>query len=89
MRLVGLLVFAESYVSIDAHHDLVCGAHVLGCEGLHRSGDLVDQREHGGFQLGLVDVLALVEPLAVVVAREAAEELEGFWGEVGGLSNHD
>jgi hypothetical protein len=29
-------------------------------------------------------VLALVEPIAVVVAREAAQELEGFGGEVSG-----
>ena len=37
--------------------------------------DGCDEGEHGGFELALVDGLARIEPVAVVVALEAAEEL--------------
>ena len=36
------------------------------------------ERDGRGFDLALIDVFARVEPLAVVVALEAAEELESF-----------
>ena len=57
---------------------------VLGCEVLHGVVDLVDQGEHGQLQLALVDLAARLEPGAVVVPGQAAQELEGFGGEVGG-----
>ena len=55
---------------------------MIGGKGGEGVVDLLDEGEHGGFELALVDGLAGVEPEAVVVAGEAAEELEGFGREV-------
>ena len=66
---------AEAGVAVDAHHGLVRRVDVVGGEVDQGVVDLVDEGEHGSFQLALVDGLARIEPGAVVVALEAAEEL--------------
>ena len=81
---VGELVFAEADVTIDAHGDLVRWADVFGCEVFEGGVDLVDESEHGCLERALVDFAAGFEPFAVVVAGEAAEELEGLGREVRG-----
>jgi hypothetical protein len=57
---------------------------VIGREVREGVVDLVDEGEHGDFELALVGRLARIEPGPVVVAGERAEEFEGFGGEVGG-----
>src|ERR1019366_3209735 len=51
---------------------------VVGGEAGEGVVDLVDQGEHGEFELALVGGLARREPGAVVVAGEGAEGGEGF-----------
>jgi hypothetical protein len=81
---VGQLIFAEADVAIDAHGDFVGRTDVVGGEVDHAGVDFVDEGEHGGFDGALVEGAAGLEPVAVVVAGEAAEELEGFGGEDSG-----
>jgi hypothetical protein len=82
MGLVGQLVFAEACVAVDAHDDFISRADVIGGEALQGGVDLVDECEDRGAEAALIDVATGFEPLAVVVAFEAAEELEGVGGEV-------
>jgi hypothetical protein len=82
--LVGALVVREADVAVDAHGDLLRRADVVRGEVEEVLIDLGDEGEHGGFELALVEGLALVEPGAVVVALEGAEELGCGGGEVGG-----
>ena len=63
----------------------LCGGRMWsGAKSSEGVVDLFDEGEHGGFELALVDGLARVEPGAVVVAGEAAEELERFGSVVSG-----
>ena len=82
--LVRALVGGETRVAVDAHHGLVRRADVVGREVFEGVVDLFDEGEHGSFELALVDGLARIEPEAVVMAGERAEEFEGFGSEVGG-----
>lgn len=84
MRFVGALVGRKPDIAVDAHHGFVRGAHVIGRVLHHRLRNLVDKSEHGGFELALVDWFARIEPVAVVVAREAAKEGHGGRREVRG-----
>ena len=82
-RVVGALVVAEAGVAVDAEHGAVRGgADVVRGEGLHGRADGRDEGQHGGFEFVLVGGAAWLEPLAVVVAGEAAEEAQGGGGEV-------
>ena len=74
---LGIIRAVSSLISIGT------GASI-GREGGEGMVDLLDKREHGSFEFALVDGLARCEPFAVVVAREGAQEFEGFGGEVGG-----
>jgi len=78
---VGELVGAEAGVAKDAEHDFMRRADELRGEVGEGVVDLFDEVEHGGFELLFVEGLALVEPLAVVVLLETAEELQGSFGE--------
>ncbi len=71
---VGRLVGAEADVAVDAHHGFLRWADVLGGEVEHGFVDGGEEGEHGGFEGGLVEGLARLEPFAVVIALEAAEE---------------
>ena len=82
--LIGALVRAEAGVAVDAHHDVGGWADVLGGEAEHGFAEAGDEGEHGFFEVALEDGFALVEPVAVVVAFEGAEELEGVEREVRG-----
>lgn len=84
VRFVRAFVGAEARVAVDAEECLLRRAYVFGGEGEHGLVDLGDEREHGSFDLALVGGLAIVEPGAVVVALEAAEELDRFGGKVSG-----
>ena len=81
---VGALVCAEAGVAVDAHHDLVGWADVLGGEAEHGFIEAGDEGEHWVLEVALEEGLALVEPVAVVVAFEGAEKFQGGGGEVGG-----
>ncbi len=80
MGLVGTLVSGKARVAIDAEEALGRGADVVRREVGQRGVDLLDEREHGGLELTLVDGLARLEPVAVVVAREPAQKFEGLAG---------
>lgn len=80
---VGALVRAEAGVAVDAHHDLGGWADVLGGEAEHGVVEAGDEGEHGLFAVVLEEGLALIKPVAVVVAFEGAEKLKGRGGEVG------
>ncbi len=82
VNFVWAFVFREADIAVDAHHRFLRGAEVVGSKGEHGLVDFADDGEHGGFQLALVDLAALFEPGAVVVAFEAAKEAEGGGGEV-------
>ncbi len=56
---------------------------MAGSEVEHGVGDLADDGEHGLLQFGLELRFARLEPFAVVVAGEAAQEGQGFGTEVG------
>lgn len=83
--LVGALVGAEAGVAVDAHHDLGGRADVLGGEVEHGVVEACDEGEHGFFEVAFEVGFALVEPVAVVVAFEGAEEFEGCEGEMWGI----
>jgi hypothetical protein len=76
VRFVGALVIAEARVAIDAEKALLGGAHVVGREVRHRVSDFANDGEHGLFQFGLEDGLARIEPVAVVVPGEVAQECQ-------------
>ena len=59
----------------------------MGGKLQHGVGDFANDGEHGLFELGFVDGFALVEPIAVVMFLQPAEEFEGFWAKVGGSSS--
>jgi PadR family transcriptional regulator PadR len=80
---VGALVRGEAGIAVDAEQGLLGRADVGGGEAGHGEGDLADEGEHGGFQLLLEEFAAGFEPLAAVVAGEAAEEAQGVFGEAG------
>lgn len=91
--LVGLLWRAaglvEAGVAIDAEHGFVGRSDVLWREVCEGVVDVLDEGEHGGFEFALEDGLAWIEPCAVVVAGEAAEEFEGFGSEVSGHGSYE
>ena len=84
MGLVGALVGRKARVAIDAEETLRRGADVVRREGGEGGIHLLDEREHGGLELALVDGPARLEPCAVVVAGEPAQKFEGLRGEVRG-----
>jgi hypothetical protein len=57
---------------------------MVGGEALEGVVDLLDEGQRGGLELALEDGLAWVEPGPVIVAGEAAEELERIGSEVSG-----
>lgn len=81
--LVGRLVGGEAGIAIDAEHDAVGGTDVIRGVVHHAGVDGLDEGEHGGFDFAVVDGAAGLEPLAAIVAAEAAEEPQGFVMEVG------
>lgn len=83
VRLVGGFVGGEAGVAIDAEHDAVGGAYVAGGEADDGGVDGFDEGEHRSLDLSLVNGATGLEPLAAVVAAEAAEKAEGFLVEVG------
>ncbi len=76
------LVRRKTGVAVDAEHAFVGGSNVLGCEVHQFPIYFFNQREHGRFQFPLVNRFACVEPLALVIPRETAQELDRFRGEV-------
>ena len=83
VRFIRPLVRAEARVAVDAKNGFLRRAHVVGREVRHGIGNFAYDRQHRLFQLGLKLRLARLKPRAVVVAREVAEEGEGFGAEVG------
>lgn len=78
MDLIGALVGAEANVAIDAHHGFLRRLDVFGSEAEHGFVDRSDESDGRGFELALVDGLAIVEPVTGVVALEAAKKLDGL-----------
>jgi len=80
--LVRQLVGAESDVAVDAHGALGGLAEVVGGEGLEALVDGGDDFQERGLERGFVGRLVGVEPVAVVVTGQRAEELQRCGGEV-------
>ena len=75
VRLVGTLVGGEARVAIDAEEGFVRWADVIGREGGHGGFDPLDERKHGPLELALVEVLARLEPGAIVCGAPARAEI--------------
>ena len=82
MGLVGGLVGGEADVAVDAEGSLLRRANVFGGELEEGVVDLGDELLHGSLEDLLIGLLAGVEPVAVVVFGQVAEELQAGFGEV-------
>src|SRR5690242_6945297 len=78
LLLVGLFVLAEANVAIDAEDGLAGIGFVFGGEIVEGEVQGVNELAHRLFDFFLEEWLARQEPFAMVVAREAAKELESF-----------
>src|SRR5215470_6892708 len=88
LLLVRLLVFAETNVAIDAEDGFARISFVFGSEIVEGEVERVNELAHRLFDLFLEERLARQEPFAIVVAREATEELKSFGGKAGEGRGH-
>lgn len=89
MGFVGLFVGGETRVAVNAEERFGSGTDVVGRVVEHAVVELLDEGEHGKLHGLLVDGAALFEPLAAIIAFEAAEEAKGFRSEADGGSHGD
>src|SRR5438128_2108929 len=81
--LIRLLVLAEAHIAVDAIDRLFGIGDEFWREPAQIGVQAFDQLAHGALDLLLENRLARLKPLAAVVARQTAEEIERFAGEAG------
>src|SRR4051812_3826136 len=89
VRFVRRLVLAESGIAVDAIDGLRRLGHILGRELPEIGIDRGDQLEHRLFDNLFESLFARLEPLAAIVAREAAKELQHLGRKTGKRGLHE
>jgi hypothetical protein len=89
VRLERCFVGAEARVAVDAIEGRFRRRHEIGRHPLEVAGELFDHREQRLPYVRLVVVFSRLEPLAIVIAFQRAQELQRVIREPGGHRDHD
>src|SRR3954468_3451545 len=88
MRLIRGFVGTEARVAIDAIHGFTRLGDVVRGEGSEARIEGLNKLLHRSLHLLLVARFVFVEPVAIVIALQLAEEGEGGFGESGKAGRH-